>query len=102
MAHDARSERVGIAATEGDDRAPGDSPAATDRPHHLDAQRCHELVHGLLVMGAAGSRGLVPIGPGWFDSSFDLEAGLEVREGWPSDAAFEAWNGRFSRQPGGR
>ncbi len=30
-------------------------------------------------------------GPGWFDSSFDLHRGLEVREGWPGDARLRSW-----------
>lgn len=30
-------------------------------------------------------------GPGWFDSSFDLRRGLEVREGLPGDAALHEW-----------
>ena len=30
-------------------------------------------------------------GPGWFDSSWDLQAGLDVREGLPEEARLEAW-----------
>lgn len=30
-------------------------------------------------------------GPGWFDSSWDLECGLEVREGLPVDAKLHEW-----------
>ena len=30
-------------------------------------------------------------GPGWFDSSWDLGRGLQVREGLPADAGFEEW-----------
>lgn len=30
-------------------------------------------------------------GPGWFDSSFDLHAGLDVRDGWPADAGVGEW-----------
>jgi hypothetical protein len=32
-----------------------------------------------------------PVGPGWFDSSWDLHRGLEVREGWPGDNGLRAW-----------
>ena len=27
----------------------------------------------------------LPAGPGWFDSSWELRAGLHVKEGWPGD-----------------
>lgn len=30
-------------------------------------------------------------GPGWFDSSWDLVRGLEVREGLPGDAQLHEW-----------
>ena len=30
-------------------------------------------------------------GPGWFDSSWDLVRGLEVREGLPGDARLHEW-----------
>ena len=30
-------------------------------------------------------------GPGWFDSSWDLESGLEVLEGLPGDARLNEW-----------
>ena len=32
-----------------------------------------------------------PRGPGWFDSSWDLQSGLEVREGLPGDAQPHEW-----------
>ena len=32
-----------------------------------------------------------PRGPGWFDSSWELECGLEVREGLPIDAKLHEW-----------
>ena len=32
-----------------------------------------------------------PFGPGWFDSSWDLNRGLEVREGLPGDARLNEW-----------
>jgi len=34
-------------------------------------------------------------GPGWFDSSWDLRAGLEVREGLPEDLRLEEWLDAF-------
>ncbi|HEV7575963.1 MAG TPA: hypothetical protein VGO85_07955 [Caldimonas sp.] len=30
-------------------------------------------------------------GPGWFDSSWDLHRGLEVREGWSDDDRVRGW-----------
>ena len=39
---------------------------------------------------AATSRPL-PDGPGWFDSSWDLRSGLQVKEGWPADTTLHAW-----------
>ena len=33
----------------------------------------------------------MPLGPGWFDSSFDLGHGLEVAFALPGDPTFEAW-----------
>jgi hypothetical protein len=33
----------------------------------------------------------MPIGPGWFDSSWDLRRGLEVREESGADAELRAW-----------
>ena len=30
-------------------------------------------------------------GPGWFDSSWELENGLEVSEGLPADAGLDEW-----------
>jgi hypothetical protein len=30
-------------------------------------------------------------GPGWFDSSWDLQRGLDVREGLPDDAKLHEW-----------
>ena len=36
-------------------------------------------------------------GPGWFDSSFDLHDGLEVREGWSDDDRVDGWIEDFLR-----
>ena len=30
-------------------------------------------------------------GPGWFDSSWELGKGLDVREGLPADAGLDEW-----------
>jgi hypothetical protein len=30
-------------------------------------------------------------GPGWFDSSWELHRGLEVREGWSDDGRVHGW-----------
>ena len=32
-----------------------------------------------------------PVGPGWFDSSWELRSGLQVREGLPADLPLQAW-----------
>ena len=32
-----------------------------------------------------------PLGPGWFDSSFELQRGLVIQEGWNDDAGLRAW-----------
>jgi hypothetical protein len=31
------------------------------------------------------------VGPGWFDSSWELRSGLQVKEGLPSDLPVQAW-----------
>ena len=36
-------------------------------------------------------------GPGWFDSSWDLHCGLEVREGWFDDDRVHGWIEDFLR-----
>ena len=33
----------------------------------------------------------LPLGPGWFDSSWDLKRGLEVNEGLPANASVNEW-----------
>ena len=39
-----------------------------------------------------GGEGVGPIaGPGWFDSSWDLRCGLEVRESWSDDERVHGW-----------
>ena len=37
------------------------------------------------------------VGPGWFDSSWDLHRGLEVREGWSDDERVHGWIEDFLR-----
>ena len=32
-----------------------------------------------------------PVGPGWFDSSWELRSGLQVREGLPADLPLQGW-----------
>ena len=36
-------------------------------------------------------------GPGWFDSSWDLHRGLEVRESWSDDERVHGWIEDFLR-----
>jgi hypothetical protein len=40
-------------------------------------------------------------GPGWFDSSWDLRCGCEVREGWPGDVGLREWIERWLYAGGG-
>jgi len=51
-----------------------------------------------------GARSSAAAGPGWFDSSWDLRRGLEVREGWADDEGVTGWIEDFlgSRRPLGR
>jgi hypothetical protein len=37
------------------------------------------------------------VGPGWFDSSWDLHRGLEVRESWSDDERVDGWIEDFLR-----
>jgi len=32
-----------------------------------------------------------PVGPGWFDSSWELRSGLQVKEGLPADLPLQGW-----------
>jgi len=32
-----------------------------------------------------------PVGPGWFDSSWELRSGLQVEEGMPADLPLQGW-----------
>jgi hypothetical protein len=48
---------------------------------------CHD---GRDPVGRAG-------GPGWFDSSWDLRRGLEVRESWSGDERVHGWIEDFLR-----
>jgi hypothetical protein len=38
-----------------------------------------------------------PVGPGWFESSWDLQRGLEVREDWSGEARLHGWIEDFLR-----
>ncbi len=52
-----------------------------------------------------GHAGELRRGPGWFDSSHDLQRGLEVREGLPEDLKLKAWLDEFcgdQREPSAR
>jgi hypothetical protein len=43
------------------------------------------------IAGAAEPSGACPAGPGWFESSWDLRRGLEVRESGDADARLRSW-----------
>ena len=51
-----------------------------------------------------GSRSVDRSGPGWFDSSWDLQRGLEVRESWFGDDRLHGWIEELLRaqRPAGR
>jgi hypothetical protein len=55
----------------------------------LRALKALEALRG----GAEGDAALADEshGPGWFDSSWELENGLDVREGLPADAGLDEW-----------
>ena len=57
--------------------------------------RQHETVHARLEAASAGPLDTLEEdrvrGPGWFDSSWDLQSGLEVHEGLPGDAQLHEW-----------
>ena len=42
-------------------------------------------------------RSVSAAGPGWFDSSWDLQRGLEVRESWSGDDRVDGWIEDFLR-----
>jgi hypothetical protein len=48
------------------------------------------LVPAVVARGSAGAT-RTPIGPGWFDSSWDLRCGLEVVEEGQADLDLRAW-----------
>ena len=54
--------------------------------HPMVSQRTLKALH--LEEAAADDE---PLGPGWFDSSWDLVCGLEVREAAPSDTPLNDW-----------
>ena len=62
----------------------------------LRTLRALHLVDERLADGHLGEAGLAaeemaPRGPGWFQSSWELVCGLEVREGLPGDARLNEW-----------
>jgi hypothetical protein len=59
------------------------NPVASRRFRMMDLQALHEMT----------------LGPGWFDSSWDLDQGLEVDVALPDDPAFAAWLEALSRTP---
>ena len=54
------------------------------------SQRCEGASRRAPRVHHAAAGELRP-GPGWFDSSWDLQRGLEVREGLPEDAKLHEW-----------
>jgi len=68
------------------------------------AASCGALLATRQGLGAAtlhgGSPRAWPFGPGWFDSSWELRAGLEVREGSEEESLF-AWIENWLQPEGG-
>jgi hypothetical protein len=46
---------------------------------------------GMVAVFAQAARSGPEAGPGWYDSSWDLQRGLIVREGLPRDADLQEW-----------
>jgi hypothetical protein len=44
-----------------------------------------------LVASRLPQRAPPSVGPGWFDSSWELRRGLEVKEGWSEDDRVRDW-----------
>jgi len=42
-----------------------------------------------------------PVGPGWFDSSWELRTGLQVQEGLPADLPLHGWLEGWLQRVGG-
>jgi hypothetical protein len=42
-----------------------------------------------------------PVGPGWFDSSWALRSGLQVKEGMPADLPLHGWIETWLQLAGG-
>lgn len=63
--------------------------------------RSHELALVATDAAPQGQDGREHVGraggPGWFDSSWDLHRGLEVREGWSDDEHVHGWIEDFLR-----
>ena len=55
----------------------------------------------LLPIEAARPVRVLPDGPGWFGSSWELRSGLEVREGRPGEAALNGWIEKWLQPAGG-
>ena len=53
--------------------------------------RARDQHHAAANDGPHISAGSARPGPGWYDSSWDLRCGLEVREGLPADATVYEW-----------
>jgi hypothetical protein len=67
-------------------------PSVAPRPRHLHAAGPRQ--GSSATRDAAVAPELLG-GPGWFDSSWELRAGLEVREGMPDDVRLDEWVDAF-------
>jgi hypothetical protein len=59
-----------------------------------DASLAHAPVDAARSAAARASRP-ASLGPGWFESSWDLRSGLDVREEGRADAALRSWIDAF-------
>jgi len=57
-------------------------------------QRAHAVTRRVADAAAVVAPELLR-GPGWFDSSWELRAGLEVHEGLPEDVRLDEWVDAF-------
>jgi len=61
--------------------------------HHAVSRRALAALHvaDLADMADAAEPAELTKGPGWFDSSWELVHGLEVREGLPANPSVNEW-----------
>ncbi|NUZ05013.1 hypothetical protein [Piscinibacter koreensis] len=74
---------------------PIEPPVRAMPPKTAGARATHARRHDAEASERAASAAVE--GPGWFMSSWELQHGLEVREGWPGDTGLNEWIDGFLR-----